>query len=123
MIYNGLYAQLNDIETTFAIFKEAIEMLKNKMDGSIDTSYSWCETIRLAIQALEKTDYLNSYYILSEHAVASQFKYEYKKYLKVNFRIINQYIAVEGVNAAYTLRYGNATACVFNETMRGIMNR
>ena len=41
----------------------------------------------------------------------------------VNFRIINQYIAVEGVNAVYTLRYGNATACVFNETMRGIMNK
>lgn len=41
----------------------------------------------------------------------------------VNFRIINEYIAVEGVNAVYTLRYGNATACVFNETMRGIMNR
>ena len=39
--------------------KEAIEILKNKMDGSVDTSYSWCEAIRLAIQALEKTDYLN----------------------------------------------------------------
>ena len=36
--------------------KEAIEMLKSKMDGSIDTSYSWCEAIRLAIQALEKTE-------------------------------------------------------------------
>lgn len=46
--------------------KEAIEMLKNKMDGSVDTSYSWCETIRLAIQALKKTDYLNCEMPLSE---------------------------------------------------------
>ena len=36
--------------------KEAIEILKSKMDGSVDTSYFWCEAIRLAIQALEKTD-------------------------------------------------------------------
>jgi hypothetical protein len=34
--------------------KEAIEMLKSKMDGKTDTSYEWVETVRLAINALEK---------------------------------------------------------------------
>ena len=38
----------------------------------------------------------------------------------VNFRIVNQYLAVEGVNAVYTLRYGADTVCVFNETLRGL---
>jgi hypothetical protein len=33
--------------------EEAIKMLKSKMDGHIDTSYKWAETVRLAIQALE----------------------------------------------------------------------
>lgn len=33
--------------------KDAIEMLRSKMDGSVDTSHEWCETIRLAINALE----------------------------------------------------------------------
>ena len=39
----------------------------------------------------------------------------------VNFRIINQYLAVEGVNSVYTLRHGTETVCVFNETMRGLV--
>lgn len=30
-------------------------MLKSKMDGKTDTSYEWVETVRLAINALEKT--------------------------------------------------------------------
>lgn len=34
--------------------EEAIEMLKSKMDGHTDTSYEWAETVRMAIQALEK---------------------------------------------------------------------
>lgn len=34
--------------------KEAIEMLKSKMDGSVDTSYEWAETVRMAIEALQK---------------------------------------------------------------------
>ena len=38
----------------------------------------------------------------------------------VNFRVVNQYLAVEGVNSVYTLRYGTETVCVFNETMRGL---
>ena len=38
----------------------------------------------------------------------------------VNFRIINQYLAVEGIHSVYTLRYGSDTVCVFNETMRGL---
>ena len=32
--------------------KEAIKILKSKMDGTVDTSYEWAETIRLAINAL-----------------------------------------------------------------------
>ncbi len=38
----------------------------------------------------------------------------------VNFRVINQYIAVENVNSVFTLRHGQDTVCVFNETMRGL---
>ncbi len=38
----------------------------------------------------------------------------------VNFRIINQYLAVEGVFSVFTLRHGHDTVCVFNETMRGL---
>ena len=38
----------------------------------------------------------------------------------VNFRIINQYLAVEGVFSVFTLRHGSETVCVFNETMRGL---
>ena len=34
--------------------EDAIKMLKSKMDGSVDTSYEWVETVRLAIKALEK---------------------------------------------------------------------
>lgn len=33
--------------------EDAIKMLKSKMDGSVDTSYEWAETVRLAINALE----------------------------------------------------------------------
>lgn len=33
--------------------KEAIKILKSKLDGNIDTSYEWCEAVRLAINALE----------------------------------------------------------------------
>lgn len=32
--------------------KEAIAILKSKMDGSVDTSYEWAETVRMAIEAL-----------------------------------------------------------------------
>lgn len=35
--------------------QEAIQMLKSKLDGSVDTSYEWCECVRLAINALETT--------------------------------------------------------------------
>ena len=34
--------------------EEAIKILKSKMDGSVDTSYEWAETMRMAINALEK---------------------------------------------------------------------
>lgn len=37
--------------------EEAIKILKSKMDGSVDTSYEWAETVRMAIEALQtKTD-------------------------------------------------------------------
>ena len=39
--------------------KEAIEMLKSKMDGQTDTSYEWTETVRLAVNALELADKFN----------------------------------------------------------------
>ena len=35
---------------------EAIEILKSKMDGNVDTSYEWGEAIRLAIKALEEQE-------------------------------------------------------------------
>lgn len=38
----------------------------------------------------------------------------------VNFKIINQYLAVEGVFSVFTLRHGAETVCVFNETLRGL---
>ena len=34
--------------------QEAINMLKNKMDGHTDTSYEWAETVRMSIKALEQ---------------------------------------------------------------------
>lgn len=34
--------------------EEAIQILKSKMDGKTDTSYEWCECVRLAIKALEQ---------------------------------------------------------------------
>lgn len=34
--------------------EKAIKILKSKMDGSVDTSYEWAETVRMAINALEK---------------------------------------------------------------------
>lgn len=33
--------------------KKAKEILKSKMDGSVDTSYEWAETIRLALNGLD----------------------------------------------------------------------
>ena len=36
------------------IREEAIAMLKSKMDGSVDTSYEWAETVRMAIEALSE---------------------------------------------------------------------
>ncbi len=38
----------------------------------------------------------------------------------INFRIVAQYLSVEGVFAIFTLRYGSSTVCVFNESLRGI---
>lgn len=34
--------------------EEAIKMLKSKMDGHTDTSYEWCECVRMAVNALEQ---------------------------------------------------------------------
>lgn len=36
--------------------EEAIKILKSKMDGSVDTSYEWAETVRMAIEALSNAD-------------------------------------------------------------------
>ena len=35
----------------------------------------------------------------------------------VNFRVVGDYVVVERVAPAFTLRYGSSTACVFNEKM------
>ena len=40
------------------IREETIKMLKSKMDGNTDTSYEWCECMRLAIKALEQTRWI-----------------------------------------------------------------
>ena len=34
--------------------EEAIDILKSKMDGSVDTSYEWAEALRMSIEALER---------------------------------------------------------------------
>lgn len=39
--------------------KDAIKMLKSKMDGHTDTSYEWAETVRMAIKALEQESVLD----------------------------------------------------------------
>lgn len=36
--------------------KEAIDMLRSKMDGKTDTSYEWCECVRMAIKALSEQE-------------------------------------------------------------------
>lgn len=38
--------------------KDAIKMLKSKMNGHTDTSYEWAETVRMAIKALEQTRWI-----------------------------------------------------------------
>ena len=38
--------------------EEAIKILKSKMDGTVDTSYKWAETVRMAIEALHKTEWI-----------------------------------------------------------------
>lgn len=39
--------------------EEAIKILKSKMDGSVDTSYEWAETVRMAIEALNCSEIPN----------------------------------------------------------------
>lgn len=34
---------------------DAIKMFKSKMDGHTDTSWEWCETVRIAINAIENS--------------------------------------------------------------------
>lgn len=34
--------------------EECVEILKSKLDGYTDTSYEWCECVRMAIKALEQ---------------------------------------------------------------------
>lgn len=50
--------------------KEAIEMLKSKMNGKTDTSYEWVETVRLAINALEKIEELEDKHWEECHQIA-----------------------------------------------------
>jgi hypothetical protein len=39
--------------------QEVIKYLKSKMDGSVDTSYKWCESMRIAINDIESMDLLS----------------------------------------------------------------
>lgn len=41
------------------MYDDVIKILKSKMDGSVDTSYEWTETVRLAIKALEQEPVLD----------------------------------------------------------------
>ena len=38
--------------------KDAIDNLQSKLDGSVDTSYEWAETVRIAINALEEQQWI-----------------------------------------------------------------
>ena len=42
----------NDSNNDWTI-DDSIKMLKTKLDGKTDTSWEWCETVRMAINALE----------------------------------------------------------------------
>lgn len=49
------------IQTAIKLDSHTIEtlikkVLKSKMDGSVDTSYEWCEAIRRIIKALEQNN-------------------------------------------------------------------
>lgn len=35
----------------------------------------------------------------------------------INYKIVNDYVVIESVNAVYTLRFGEEVACLFNETL------
>jgi type IV secretion system protein VirB9 len=41
----------------------------------------------------------------------------------VNFRIVNNYLAVEGIYPVFTLRNGAETVCVFNQTIKNIKSK
>ena len=46
--------------------EDAIKILKSKMDGSVDTSYEWVETVRMAIKALEQPERQKGTWILDK---------------------------------------------------------
>lgn len=66
--------------------KEAINMLKSKMDGHTDTSYEWVKTVRMAIKALEQEP---SGDLISRQAVMDCFK-KWQPYMATRLRDFEQ---------------------------------
>ena len=72
--------------------EEAIEMLKSKMDGSVDTSYEWAETVRMAIEALqfvEHFDLLKEFQSLQEVVQCKDCRYQVHCYQTVSHNKIH----------------------------------
>lgn len=76
--------------------KEAIKMLKSKMDGHTDTSYEWAETVRMAIKALEQEHVLDNIRAEIEHTAKDYDKFDdYRRVhgLWIALKIIDKYEA------------------------------
>ena len=76
--------------------KEAIKILKSKMDGHTDTSYEWAETVRMAIKALEQEHVLDNIRAEIEHTAKDYDKFDdYRRVhgLWIALEIIDKYKA------------------------------
>ena len=87
--------------------EDAIKMLKSKMDGSVDTSYEWVETVRLAINALEgkkKREMTN------EDAIKILANARYADDLQGNEDLTTaHYMAIEALKSRPTSRWSRQT--------------
>lgn len=70
--------------------EEAIAMLKSKMDGSIDTSYEWAETVRMAIEALQTEN--KPYKVIAEVKVDID---EIVEHIKEKYMFTNEAVRCE----------------------------
>ena len=64
--------------------EEAINILKSKMDGSVDTSYEWAETVRLAIKALKQPERKKGKWILDDEYIDYS-AYRHEKWSRVPY--------------------------------------